>query len=59
MVHHPQVVKKTGAKLQMRTLQPAIVAQWAARISSLEKDIARIGLVSGSGRGPEMPNPRP
>ena len=41
-----QVVKQTGAKLQMRTVQPANVAQWAARIGALEKDIVRIGLVS-------------
>jgi hypothetical protein len=39
------VVKKTGAKLQARVVQPGIVAQWAARIEGLEKDVARVGLV--------------
>ncbi|EIE22682.1 DEAD-domain-containing protein [Coccomyxa subellipsoidea C-169] len=38
------VVKKTGAKLLIRSVQPEIVAQWTQRIHSLGRDIARIDL---------------
>lgn len=37
-----EVVKKTGAKLLIRTVQPAVVAHWSSRIESLARDIARI-----------------
>ncbi|KAK9904069.1 hypothetical protein WJX75_003719 [Coccomyxa subellipsoidea] len=38
------VVKKTGAKLLIRSVQPEIVAQWSSRIHSLARDIFRIDL---------------
>ena len=41
-----QVMKKMGAKLQARMVQPALVEHWAQRIRSLSKDIARINEVS-------------
>ena len=44
-VSHAQVVKKTHAKLQIRSVQPAVVAQWTSRIEGLAKDIARIAQV--------------
>ena len=37
-----QVVKKTGAKLQLRVVHPSLVEQWAQRIRELGRDIARI-----------------
>lgn len=40
-----QVVKKTGAKLLIRTVQPEVVEQWSSRIHSLERDIQRVNLV--------------
>ncbi|CAL8470679.1 g10221 [Coccomyxa elongata] len=38
------VVKKTGAKLLIRTVQPEVVEQWSSRIHSLERDIQRVNL---------------
>lgn len=43
-----QVVKKVGAKLQARMVQPALVEHWTQRIRSLGKDIARINEVSSA-----------
>ena len=43
---HVQVVKKAGAKLQMRVVQPALVEHWSQRIRSLARDISRINEVS-------------
>jgi hypothetical protein len=40
-----QVVKKTGATLQIRTVQPPLVAQWNKRIQDLQRDIEHIGQV--------------
>ena len=43
---HGQVVKKAGAKLQMRVVQPALVEHWSQRVRSLARDISRINEVS-------------
>lgn len=40
-----QVVKKTGAKLQLRVVHPLLVEQWTQRIRELGRDIARINEV--------------
>ena len=40
-----QVVKKMGAKLQMRVLQQPLVEHWTQRIRALGRDIARINEV--------------
>lgn len=37
-----QVVKKTGAKLQLRVVHPSLVEHWVQRIRELSRDIARI-----------------
>ncbi len=41
-----QVVKKMGAKLQMRVVPPPLVEHWRQRIWSLGRDIARINEAS-------------
>ena len=46
MIGHVQVVKKAGAKLQMRVVQPALVEHWSQRIRSLARDVSRINEVS-------------
>ena len=46
MIGHVQVVKKAGAKLQMRVVQPALVEHWSQRARSLARDISRINEVS-------------
>lgn len=43
---HVQVVKKAGAKLQIRVVQPALVEHWSQRIRSLARDVSRINEVS-------------
>ncbi len=43
-----QVLKKVGAKLQARIVQPSLVEHWTHRIRSLSKDIARINEVRNS-----------
>ncbi|CAK0782969.1 hypothetical protein CVIRNUC_006164 [Coccomyxa viridis] len=37
-----EVVKKAGAKLQIRVVQPALVEHWSQRIRSLARDVSRI-----------------
>ena len=41
-----QVVKKMGAKLQVRVVPPPLVEHWRQRIWSLGRDIARINEAS-------------
>ena len=50
LTRHPpvQVVKKTGARLQLRVVQPALVEHWTQRIRALGSDIARINEVCSS-----------